>query len=201
VIGIDISPISGPWLPVDVSAEKPHEIASLDGMLMVLFTLPFMHPALAMKRNVLLQAGGYFSKFMFASDNITLGKMLLHGPALYDTRNSGFFRLHANNASTGTPVKEQYKCRRVAIELLLPSIKEKFPNWQLRLSEMLAVLPRRQRWKILTEAIEAGYPSELTEPIARAISPKKPGLAFARARMTKANWGYQLSHLVRFENS
>jgi hypothetical protein len=62
-------------------------------------------------------------------------------------------------------------------------------------------LPRRQLWKILTEALEAGYPSHLIEPVAKAVSPKKPGLAIARARLTKANWGHQLTNLFKFENS
>lgn len=192
--GHDLKTFTGPWIPFDYLKAGTHVIESLDALLMLLFCLPFMHPALAMRRDILVQAGGYFDEFMFASDNITLSRMLLNGPAIYDTRLSGYFRLHQSNASMTLAVPKQYECRRRQIELILPQIKKSFSNWSQQLSHLLQNLPRRDRWKILTEAIEAGYPHELLETIAGAVG-KNAKKNLLRARIFKASWKQQWKSL------
>jgi glycosyltransferase involved in cell wall biosynthesis len=187
VLGQDLKTFTGPWVPLDYLDAKSHVVESLDALLMLLFSNPFMHPAVAMRRDVLLQAGGYFNEFMFASDNITFSRMLLHGPAIYDTRVSGYFRLHQGNASTTLDLAKQYVCRRRQIELLFPLIKEKFVNWPQRLAQILQNLPRRERWKILTEAVEAGYPQELKQTIAQAIG-GNAHKNLLRAKILRASW-------------
>jgi glycosyltransferase involved in cell wall biosynthesis len=192
VMGSDLKTFTGPWMPLDYLKGGAARIESLDALCMLLFQIPFMHPAIAMRKDILAQTGGYFDEFMFASDHITLGKMLRYGPALYDTRLSGYFRVHGKNASTSLDLRRQYACRRRVVEILLPEIKQLSEAWGERLTELAGNLPRRERWKVLAEALEAGFPEELTLPIARAIS-KRPEAAMLRAKLFKARWSYQFS--------
>lgn len=198
VLGVDLTPIAAPWVAIDARLETPVVIPSLDALLMVLVTLPFMHPAIAMRRDLLNQVGGYFNEFMFASDNITLGKILLHGPAIYDPRTAGFYRLHSTNVSTNAKAQVQHACRRKVVSLLLPEIEKRYPNWRTRMRELLQLLPRRQRWKILTEVLEIGMPQNITAVVASSISPRPFGQTWtiARARLMKAKWRHQLRSLA-----
>jgi glycosyltransferase involved in cell wall biosynthesis len=190
IMGQDLKTFTGPWLPLDYLNARPHLIQNLDAILMLLFSIPFMHPSVAMRRDVLLQAGGYFEDFMFASDNITLSRLLFHGPAIYDTRISGHFGLHQGNASSTTPLSRQYACRRRQIRMLLPLVENRFPDWSQRLFQILQNLPRRERWKILTEAVEAGYPGKIQEALSRAIG-GNVRQNLLRSRIFKASWSQQ----------
>ncbi|MCE0499395.1 MAG: glycosyltransferase [Methylacidiphilales bacterium] len=194
ILGQDLKTFNGPWVPLDYLEAGAHVVESLDALLMLLFSIPFMHPATAMRRDVLVQTGGYFNESMFIGDNITFSRMLLHGPAIYDTRLSGFFRLHQTNVSTSLDLSKQYAWRRRQLDLLLPLIKEKFSNWQPRLAELLQNLPRRERWRILTEALEAGYPKELNETVAQAVG-GNARKNLLRARVLKASWSQQWKSL------
>ena len=190
VMGIDLKPFVGPWLPLNYLESAPHLIESLDALLMLLFSVPFMHPAVAMRRDSLRETGGYFEKFMFASDNITLSRMLLQGPAVYDTRLSGYFRVHRGNCSGTLSLSRQYTCRRYQIDLLLPQIIKKFPDWRNRLTQLLRNLSRLERWRILTEAVEAGYPTELLKAAAEAMGGNSHK-TLLRTRIFKASWAQQ----------
>ena len=186
IIGHDIKTFAGPWLPLDYLNAGCNVINGIDGILMLLFAMPFMHPAVAMRSDLFNKIGGYFDEFMFASDNVTLARLLIHGTALYDTRLSGFFRLH-KNTSTSTPLQTQYAARRGMLRHLLPEIENLDPNWPQHLERILSGLPRRERWKLLSESIEADLPKIILNLLAASLN-KNPKKALFRAWISKVRW-------------
>jgi glycosyltransferase involved in cell wall biosynthesis len=200
ILGLDLKTFTGPWLPLDYLRGEVHRVESLDALIMLLMSMPFMHPAVAMRRDVLLRSGGYYDRSMFASDNATFGRMLSHGPMLYDTRLSGFFRLHGSNNSSSTPLNEQYACRRSVAELLLPIIDGMRADWAPRLTELVGYAPRRERWKILAEALEADLPAKVIEGVVRSLGSKEK-TNLLRARLFKARWFYQYRNWVRSQKA
>jgi len=172
-----------PWQPLSWLSDQPAVIGGVDAAIMQLFSLPFIPPGVAFNSEALRKTGRFFAGFNWAGDNVTLARVALCGPVLYDGRVGAFLRMHADNFSRQLSTRIRQACRREANRIILGYLDRSAPGWPERIRVCLGHLPERKRWKFLAEAWEGNYPGVLKQLLAESVA--GPG-----------RWGQFIVHLA-----
>ncbi len=170
VLGLDVKHRDSAMHPVHCLSGRATEIPGQDAAIMQLFGLPFIHPGIALRREFLRAAGGFFSEFSYASDQVTLARVALRGTVMYDPAVVAFFRAHSQSFSAGVGRRDRLAYRRAANEIIIQYLTAADPDWVRRVPACLNCLPKHRKRRLLEEAWEGRYPKLMQEYLLEACA-------------------------------
>ena len=96
-----------------------------------------LHPAIALRRSVLEESGGYFVDNECSSDLVTFSRVLLRGSLIYDSRPGAIMRIHEENHSQVWKRSSRKKFFLRTYRSLIDSYEEFGVDWKSLLREEL----------------------------------------------------------------
>ena len=111
------------------------------------------HPAIAFRRSVLEQVGGYCADGSCFGDLVTIPKVMSAGKVGYDPRIGGVGQVHATQLSKTMTKQERAAWAGKSFRLQVEIMEKWVPGWEALLASELAALPTPDFFHMLKDTV------------------------------------------------
>jgi len=177
----------------DVPIELPGAVAAAK----TLCRMPFAFPAIALRTDALRAAGGFdVDCDAYGTDVVTLVKVALQGPCLYDPRFGAFYRLHEGNISRAQSKSERLRLHRLSRDRAVAAMRAAGLPWEALARTEFEALESDEQLHVFKQLAEAGVEPGLQRAAWGALSGGWPRSRLRLAQKLVSRVG--IGNLVRY---